>query len=118
MDMRVLHLAHLLGAATSLTLTAPRRVPDGYSRMRTAPRSTTRVDDAGQGLPASRRSKFVARGRSNGLKIIDPCGRPTGHSPPSRKAGERSQGEGDQGGALMTVPANQEGVCKARIAAG
>jgi hypothetical protein len=41
---------------------------------RKLPESTTRVDDIGQGLPSHPGSKFVAFGRSNGLKIIDRCG--------------------------------------------
>jgi hypothetical protein len=85
---------------------------------RKLPKSTTRVDQIGQGQPATRGSKFVALGRSNGLKIIDRCGRPTSHGSPLRNAGERSLGEEDQGGGFDDCPRNQEGVCKTHIAAG
>ena len=65
---------------------------------RKLPKSTTRVGQIGRGLPATRGNKFVAIGRSSGLKIIDRCGRPTRHGSPSCNAGERSPGEGHQGG--------------------
>ena len=71
---------------------------------RKLPKSTTRVDRIGQGQAATRGSKFVALGRSNGLKIIHRCARPTSHGSPPCNAGERSLGEGDQGGGFDDCP--------------